>query len=55
MIDPKTGIQSTLEEIYSALKNIIQSATDKGLGLGVMTSAHRDSWYEVFAELSKSN
>lgn len=54
VIDPNTGVELTLEETYSALKSLVENVTSKGLGLGVMTAADRDAWYEVYSELSKN-
>lgn len=54
MIDPKTGLSATPSEILNSLRNLVQTANEKGMGLGGMTAADRDSWYQVYNELSKS-
>lgn len=54
ILDPITGESLKKERIFENLKNLIESATEKGLGLGVLTSGHRDNWYEVYSELAKN-
>jgi hypothetical protein len=54
IIDPLTGLSLTPTEIFHNLKKLVESTEQKGIGLGIMTAAHRDSWFEVYTELSKS-
>lgn len=54
VVDPSTGQTLPAHEIYTNLKNLVDSASsERGVGLGIMTAGNRDNWYKVFQELAK--
>lgn len=38
--------------VYNNLKYLVESVKEDDIGLGAMTAAHRDNWFEVYNELS---
>ena len=55
IIDSRTGIPFSPEDIYFNLKELVASSKENCSGLGILTAENRNVWYECYAKLTQSN